>query len=97
MREEIERKKKARGLKNRDQQVKLCKEVYEKTVELEKQKLIEDKHITDEVRMIENEEKRKVFVQIENYYKDKISMLREILQKEKYEREIEHRAQIQVD
>ena len=46
--------------------------------------------------MQENEERRKVFDQIENYYKDKITMLREILQREKYEREIEYRAQIQV-
>lgn len=48
------------------------------------------------MRAIENEERRKVFDQIENYYKDKISMLKEILQREKYEREIEYRAQIQV-
>jgi hypothetical protein len=46
---------------------------------------------------LENEERRKVFDQIENYYKDKISMLKEILQREKYEREIEYRAQIQVN
>ena len=92
----IEKKKKAREIKNRDQQIKICKEVYAKTVELEKQKLIEDKQITDELRMQENEERRKAFNQIENYYKDKISMLREILQREKYEREIEYRAQIQV-
>lgn len=33
--------------------------------------------------------------QIENYYKDKITMLRDILQKEKKEKEIQYRAQIQ--
>jgi len=49
----------------------------------------------DEIRSQDNEEKRKIFLQIENYYKDKISMLREILQKERYEREIEYRAHIQ--
>ena len=96
IKEEIERKKKAREVKNRDTQIKICKEVYEKTVELEKQKLIEDKQITDELRMLENEERRKVFEQIENYYSDKITMLKEILYREKYEREIEYRAQIQV-
>ena len=33
--------------------------------------------------------------QIESYYRDKISILKDILQKEKYEKEIEHRARIQ--
>ncbi len=33
--------------------------------------------------------------QIENYYKDKITILKEILQREKYEKELEHRAKIQ--
>lgn len=33
--------------------------------------------------------------QIENYYKDKISMLKDTLKKEKQEREIQYRAQIQ--
>ena len=34
-------------------------------------------------------------LQIENYYKDKISILKDILRKEKYEKELEHRAKIQ--
>lgn len=96
IKEEIDRKRKARELKNRDQQIKFCKDVYAKTVELEKQKLIEDKQIADELRMQENVERRLIFEQIENYYKDKISMLKEILHREKYEREIEYRAHIQV-
>ena len=33
--------------------------------------------------------------QIENYYKDKITILKEILKREKYEKEIEHRSKIQ--
>ena len=33
--------------------------------------------------------------QIENYYKDKINILKDILKKEKYEKEIQYRAQIQ--
>ena len=48
-----------------------------------------------EIRKLENNEKRNVMVQIENYYKDKINILKEILRREKYEKEIEHRAKIQ--
>ncbi len=33
--------------------------------------------------------------QIENYYKDKINMLKDILYKEKKEKEVQYRAQIQ--
>ena len=40
-------------------------------------------------------EKRNIMIQIENYYKDKISILKDILKREKYEKEIEHRAKIQ--
>ena len=48
------------------------------------------------MKKIENGERRKVLVQIENYYTDKISMLQDILKKEKYERELQYRAQLQV-
>jgi hypothetical protein len=40
-------------------------------------------------------EKRNIMMQIENYYKDKIAILKDILRKEKMEKEIEHRAKIQ--
>lgn len=33
--------------------------------------------------------------QIENYYRDKINILKDILRREKYEKELEHRAKIQ--
>ena len=33
--------------------------------------------------------------QIENYYKDKICILKDLLKKEKYEKEVQYRAQIQ--
>ena len=49
-----------------------------------------------ELRRIENEEKRKAMMEIEKYYKDKIAILQELLRREKREREIEHRAKIQV-
>ena len=43
----------------------------------------------------ENEEKRLAMERIENYYKDKIKILREVLENEKKQKEIEHRAHIQ--
>ena len=39
----------------------------------------------------ENEEKRKVMITLEKYYKDQIKMLKDILSKEKKERDNEHR------
>lgn len=51
--------------------------------------------IQAEIRKKENEDKRLIMTQIENYYKDKINMLKEILEKEKKEKELQFRAQIQ--
>lgn len=64
-------------------------------MEFEKQKFIDENYINSEIRRIENEEKRLIMTQIENYYKDKISMLKDILKKEKHEKEVQYRAQIQ--
>jgi len=63
---------------------------------MEKQKFIEENFLNNEVRKLENEEKRLILTQIENYYQDKIIMLREILKKEKQEKELQYRAQIKV-
>lgn len=68
---------------------------YSKALEFEKQKFIQENLIQAEVRKKENEEKRLIMTQIENYYKDKINMLKDILYKEKKEKEIQYRAQIQ--
>lgn len=48
-----------------------------------------------ELRRAENVEKRKIMVQIESYYSDRIRILKDILRKEKYEKEVEYRAKIQ--
>lgn len=64
-------------------------------MELEKQKFLEERANINQIRKAENEEKRNVMSQIENYYRDKISILKDILRKEKYEKEIEYRARIQ--
>jgi hypothetical protein len=82
-------------LKVKHNQIKLCNEIYSKALELEKQKYLEERAYQAEIRKSENIEKRNIMIQIENYYKDKISILKEILRREKYEKEIEHRAKIQ--
>lgn len=92
---EIDRRKKSRDIKQKHNQIKLCNEIYSKALELEKQKYLEERSNQAEVRRNENMEKRNIMIQIENYYKDKISILKDILKREKYEKEIEHRAKIQ--
>jgi hypothetical protein len=95
METEIERRRKSRDLKNSHQQIKLCNDLYAKALELEKNRYLEERSNQMELRKAENEEKRSLLIQIENYYKDKITILKDILRKEKYEKEIEHRAKIQ--
>ncbi len=92
---EIDRRRKSRDIKNKHNQIKLCNEIYSKALELEKQKYLEERANQAELRKSENVEKRNIMLQIENYYKDKISILKDILRKEKYEKELEHRAKIQ--
>ena len=95
MENEIERRRKAREVKNHHNQMKMCNEIYSRVLQLEKEKNLEDYSQQMELRKIENEEKRKAMMEIEKYYTDKIAILKEILKREKEEREIEHRAQIQ--
>ncbi len=68
---------------------------FSKALQFEKQKFIEESLIQSEIRRKENEEKRLIMTQIENYYKDKINMLKDTLRKEKQEKEIQYRAQLQ--
>lgn len=73
--------------------MRLCKKVYKLASDLEKNKLLEEKK-----KYKENEHKKltqkKVMVDtIENYYKDKISMLKERIDSEKFERKIAQDAQ----
>ena len=95
MENEIERRRKAREVKNHHNQMKMCNEIYSRVLQLEKEKNLEDYSQQMELRKMENEEKRKAMMEIEKYYTDKIAILKEILKREKEEREIEHRAQIQ--
>jgi hypothetical protein len=63
-------------------------------LELERERYIDTQKIENEIRYNENKEKRNILIQIENYYRDKISMLKDILRREKYEKELEYREQI---
>ena len=92
---EIERRRKAQEVRNYHNQVKFCNEIYQRALELEKEKKIEKMKKKREENRIENEEKRLAMERIENYYKDQIKILREVLDNEKKQKEIEHRAHIQ--
>lgn len=93
--DEIERKRKAKEVRNHHNQLRLCNEIYSKAFQCEKEKYLEENAIQMEIRRIENEEKRRNMMEIEKFYKDKIAILKELLRREKKEREIEYRARIQ--
>ena len=92
---EIERRRKAQEVRNHHNQIKFCNEIYQRALVLEKEKNLEKIKKKREKNRKENEEKRLAMERIENYYKDQIRLLREILEKEKKQKEIEHRAHIQ--
>ena len=92
---EIERRRKAQEVRNHHNQVKFCNDIYQKALRLEKEKNLEKMKRKKEINKKENEEKRLAMERIENYYKDQIRLLKEILEKEKKQAEIQHRAQIQ--
>ena len=92
---EIERRRKAQEVRNHHNQVKFCNDIYQRALQLEKEKNLEKMKRKKEINRKENEEKRLAMESIENYYKDQIRLLKEILEKEKKQAEIQHRAQIQ--
>jgi len=75
--------------------MRICQDIYTKALDLEKKKHLEERQAETEVRKAENIEKRKKLMQIESYYQDRLSILKETLQREKYEKNIEFRANIQ--
>ena len=93
---EIERRRKAQEVRNHHNQIKFCNEIYQKALRLEKEKNLEKIKKKREKNRKENEEKRLAMERIENYYKDQIRLLKEILENEKRQKEIEHRAHIQM-
>ena len=93
---EIERRRKAQEVRNHHNQIKFCNEIYQRALQLEKEKNLEKIKKKREINKKENEDKRLAMERIENYYKDQIRLLREILANEKKQKEIEHRAHIQM-
>ena len=89
---EMERRRKAKEIKNFHNKMKFANRIYKKALELEKEKNLEDVRYQRELIRKENEEKRNSMITIENYYKDQINMLKEVLANEKKARDIEHRA-----
>ena len=93
--EEIQMRQKAREVRKKHNQARLCNEIYAKVFKLEKEKHLQEVAEQNERRRRENEEKRKSLEIIRRYYTDKIELLKEILRREKRDKEIEHRAHIQ--
>ena len=89
---EIERRRKAKEVKNYHNKIKFCNRMYKEALELEKQKNLDEIRYQKEIIRKENEEKRNAMMTIEKYYKDQIKMLKDILAREKKERDMEHRA-----
>ena len=79
-------------MKNLHNRIKIGNKIYKEALEQEKQKNLENIKLKKEIINDENEEKRKAMIAIEKYYKDQIKILKEILAKEKKERDMEHRA-----
>ena len=93
--EEIQMRQKAREVRKKHNQARLCNEIYAKVFKLEKEKHLQEVAEQNERRRRENEEKRKSLEIIRRYYTDKIELLKEILRREKRDKEIEHKAHIQ--
>ena len=74
--------------KRNAQQVRLCQKVYKLASQLEKNKLLEEKTECRQVQEEKLQQKKKMVDTIENFYKDKINMLKERVETERYERRI---------
>lgn len=75
--------------------MRICEEIYSKALDLEKNKHLQERQAEAEYRRAENMEKRKKLMQIEAYYQDRINILKDTLRREKYEKELEYRANVQ--
>ena len=94
MEEEIERRRKAREVKNHHNKLKYCNEVYQQALVNERQKFLEEVSYQKEIQKMENEEKRKKFEQYEKYYMDQIEILKEELREQKRQKELEYKANL---
>jgi CII-binding regulator of phage lambda lysogenization HflD len=74
--------------KRNAQQVRLCKKVYKLASDLEKNKLLDEKKLYKQSEDQKQNQKKAMVNTIENYYQDKISMLKDRIHREKFERQI---------
>lgn len=93
--EELINQQKSLMYKRNAQQVRLCQQVYKLASDLEKNKLLEEKRAFAANQNQKKSQKKMMVDGIENFYKDKISMLRERIETEKFERKIAQNAQME--
>ena len=79
--------------KRNAQQVRLCQKVYKLASDLEKNKLLEEKREFRETQEKKKQQKHAMVDNIEAFYKDKIQMLKERIDNERFERKIAQQAQ----
>ena len=91
--EELVNQQKSLMYKRNAQQVRLCQKVYRLASDLEKNKLLEEKREFRETQARKKEEKRSMVDNIEAFFRDKISMLKERIETERFERKIAQQAQ----
>lgn len=91
--DELINQQKSLMYKRNAQQVRLCEKVYKLASDLEKNKLLEEKREFMENQNVKRHEKRKMVDSIETFYKDKINMLKERIETERFERRIAKQAQ----
>ena len=91
--EEMMNQQRSQMFKRNAQQVRLCKKVYKLASDLEKNKLLEEKKQYKENELKKNHQRKTMVNTIENYYKDKITMLKDRIDREKFERQIAQDAQ----
>lgn len=68
--------------------MRLCQKVYKLASELEKNKLLEEKRDFKETQQQKTVQKKQMLQSVESFYKDKILMLKEMIDNERFERKI---------
>ena len=91
--DELMNQQRSQMFKRNAQQVRMCKNVYKLASDLEKNKLLDEKKMYKESENQKQGQKKAMVQTIENYYQDKIVMLKERIQREKFERQIAQDAQ----
>ena len=94
--EELLNQQKSLMYKRNAQQVRLCQKVYKLASDLEKNKLLEEKRAFRETQEQKLNQKKQIVDGIEKFYRDKISMLKDRIETEKFERRIAQTAQVTV-